>query len=278
MRAGANQQAGVRLTFEEYLIGRGLSGKSIGLYVQHVDRAEAWMARHTHTSLEWAGPRQLADYGETLPASHSSRGQAVAAFKHFWEWKGRQGPPARAVRVPPQPEMVCRAISETAARDLVKVATGWWPEGTVVLCGLYLALRRFEIAKMEWARFDGSWYTVTGKYSKTNTIPVHPHLLSEFDGRRSGSEWVFPGRYPGRHIAAATVWDWTKRVGRAAGIEDLEPHELRHTALATANDNTGNLRSVQTFARHSKISTTSGYTRTTAQRLREVSDSLDYID
>lgn len=266
------------MDFTEYLIGVGLSNKSIRLYANHVAKAEQWMRSHTHTTLHWCGPRELADYAQTLPNSHSTRGQVVAAFRHYWDYKGRSDTPHRAIRVPSAPEMVCRAITETETRDLVKVSLGWWPQGTVVLCGLYLALRRFEIAKMEWSRFDGSleWYTVTGKYDKTNTLPVHSNLRSELETRR-GEGWVFPGRYAGRHINANTVYDWTREVGRYAGIPDLEPHELRHTALATANDNTGNLRSVQTFARHSKPQTTSGYTRTTQTRLREVSDSLDYL-
>ncbi len=266
------------MDYTEYLTGVGLSGKSIRLYVKHVEKAERWFRLHTHTSLHWAGPKEIRRYAETLPASNSTRTQARAAFRHYWEWKGRTDTPHGAIRVPSAPEMVCRAIDETQVRDLVKVSLGWWPKGTVVLCGLYLALRRFEIAQMEWSRFDNAmeWYTVTGKGDKTATLPVHPNLRAELEPRR-GRGWVFPGRFPGRHITPNTVWSWTAEVGEYAGIADLEPHELRHTALATANDNTGNLRSVQTFARHSKPQTTSGYTRTTTQRLREVSDSLDYL-
>lgn len=265
------------MEYAEYLVGTGLSGKSIRLYIRHVERADTWLRSHTHTTLRWAGPTEIAAYAETLPNSHSTRGQAVAAFRHYWDWAERTNPPLKAVRVPPAPEMVCRAITETQARDLAKTAAGWWPEGTAVLAGLYLALRRFEIAKMEWERFDDTreWYRVTGKYDKTNTLPVHPILAAEL-GPREG-RWVFPGRYSGRHVTPATVGIWVSRVGVAAGIPNLEPHELRHTALATANDRTGNLRSVQTFARHSKPSTTSGYTRTTNMRLREVSDALDYL-
>lgn len=267
----------LNLDYSEYLTGIGLSTKSIRLYAKHVERAERWFRSNTHTTLHWAGPKQIREYAETLPASNSTRTQARAAFKHYWEWKGRDNTPHGAIRVPSAPEMVCRAIDETQVRDLVKVSLGWWPKGTVVLCGLYLALRRFEIAQMEWSRFsdDFEWYTVTGKRDKTATLPVHPALRDELYPKR-GRGWVFPGRFPGRHITPNTVWVWTAEVGEEAGIPDLEPHELRHTALATANDNTGNLRSVQTFARHSKPSTTSGYTRTTAERLREVSDALDY--
>lgn len=268
------------MEFEEYLVGQGLSGKTVRLYVRHIARAQHWMRRNTHTTLQWAGPTELRAFANTLPDSHSTRGQAVAAFRHFWDWKERLNPPVRAIRVPPAPEMVCRAITSTQARDLVKVSIGWWPEGTVVLFGLYLALRRFEIAKAEWSRFDEelAWYRVTGKYSKTHTLPVHPLLRSELRGRANGARWVFPGRYNGTHIHPATVGEWVESVGREAGIDHLEPHELRHTSLATANDNTGDLRSVQSFARHAKIGTTSGYTRTTAARLRIVSDSLTFIE
>lgn len=268
------------MEFEEYLVGQGLSGKTIRLYLRHVARAQHWMQTHTHTTLQWAGPSELRAFADTLADSHSTRGQAVAALRHFWDWKERHNPPVRAIRVPPAPEMVCRAVTPDQARALVKVSLGWWPEGAAVLFGLYLALRRFEIAKAEWSRFDGglNWYRVTGKYSKTHTLPVHPLLRSELEARAAGSRWVFPGRYDDTHIHPATVGEWVETVGHAVGIDHLEPHELRHTSLATANDNTGDLRSVQSFARHAKIGTTSGYTRTTAARLRDISASLTYID
>lgn len=265
--------------YADHLVGLGLSPKTITAYVRWVRGADDWLTSEG-SSLAEATATHIAAYVERcVPNSHSSRGHAATAFRYYWEHVGREKPPVRAVRVPPQPEMVCRAIDDDDARYVVKVALGWWPEGTVVLCGLYLALRRFEIAKMEWERFapDLSMYTVTGKRDKTATLPVHPILQDELSSRRGSSRWVFPGRFEGRHVTPATVWNWTEMVGKAAGIDHLTPHELRHTALTTANDNLGDLRAVQTFARHSKPSTTAGYTRTTQQRLREVSDSLDYL-
>jgi integrase/recombinase XerC len=265
--------------FADYLIGLGLSPKTVTAYVRWVRGVEGWLSQRG-TSLAEATATDIAAYADArIPNSHASRGHAATAFRYYWEHIGRERPPVRAIRVPPQPEMVCRAIDEAAARDVVKVALGWWPEGTVVLVGMYLALRRFEIAKMEWSRFDDSLelYTVTGKRDKTATLPVHLMLRSELAGRQGRSRWVFPGRFDGRHVTPATIWNWTQMIGRAAGMDHLTPHELRHTALTTANDKLGDLRAVQTFARHSKPSTTAGYTRTKQQRLREVSDSLDYL-
>ncbi len=267
------------MDFVEYLMSITLGDRTISIYLNHVRHADRWMRTH-HTSLQWAGPREVAEFMTArVPASNSSRSQAAAALGHYWAWKERSNPPTKAIRVPPAPEMVCRAIEPNQAHDVIKVATGWWPKGTMVLFGMYLALRRFEIAKAEWSRFDDdiTWYQVTGKYDKTSTLPVHPQLRSELKNHRNSQRWVFPGRFPNTHVNPATVGTWIGEVGRAADIPNLEPHELRHTALATANDNTGNLRSVQTFARHNKIQTTAEYTRTTATRLREVSDSLDYL-
>lgn len=265
--------------YEDYLIGQRLSAQTRATYVRWVGDADEWLRSHG-SSLDDASATDVERWArQRVTNSHASRGQAAAALSHYWTWTDRDRPPVRAVHVPPTPDYECRAITEEQVRDVVKVSIGWWPQGTATLVGLYLALRRFEIAKMEWSRFDSAleWYTVTGKRAKTATLPVHSILRAELAEHRGEFRWVFPGRYPDRHINPATVWSWTERVGQAAGIPHLEPHELRHTSLATANDILGDLRAVQTFARHSDPSTTAIYTRTRKKRLREVSDSLDYL-
>jgi len=256
--------------FVNYLIEQGLSPGTIRVYAQAVTRASTFMDLATVTAVT------VAEYAGRLAPSHSTRGQLRCALKHWYQFTGADGP-WRAVRVPPQPEMLCRALSPEAARDLAKVAVGWYPNGLATLLGLYLALRRGEIAGAEWSRLRGDYYTVTGKGSKTATLPVHPVLLHELQATTRGSPWVFPGRLDG-HASVATVWRWVKDCATEAGIPEITTHQLRHTCLATANDNTQNLRAVQSFARHSKPQTTSGYTRTTEKRLREVSDALDYLN
>jgi integrase/recombinase XerD len=174
--------------------------------------------------------------------------------------------------------MVCKALEPHEARAMIDVARGWWRPGGAVLLGFYLALRREEIAKAEWGRFDDKmeWYTVTGKRDKTATIPVHPVIRAEFGPRRAEG-FIFPGRAGVRdHVAPATVWDWTGQVAEAAGLGHVRTHQLRHTSLTTALDATENLRAVMEFARHERPQTTAGYTRTTKDQLRRVSDALDF--
>lgn len=124
---------------------------------------------------------------------------------------------------------------------------------------------------IEVRRFDAG---VTGKRDKTATIPVHPIIRDEFATRRSDG-FLFLGRFGGP-ISPATVWAWTSEVARAAGLGHVRTHQLRHTSLTTALDNTENLRAVMEFASHTKPQTTASYTRTTAQQLRAVSDALDF--
>lgn len=256
--------------FIEFLVSQGLDHRTINNYVGALRRMMA-----AGLNVDQPTASAVANYCATTPNTHSNRSQIRSTLRWYWQSIGVVGP-LKAVRVPPQPLMVCRALEDDEAMAVEKTATGWWPEGTATLIAMFLALRRAEIAGAEWSRFDQrmAWYTVLGKGSKTATLPVHPALRDELQHRRV-SGWVFPGRFGG-HVTPATINNWIDHVGVAAGIGHLPPHRLRHTSLATANDRLGDLRAVQTFARHTKPETTAGYTRTTARRLREVSDSLGW--
>lgn len=244
--------------------------------MQAVDRACTWFdARGWDLAL--ATPVQMATYRDTLPKSFATISQFKVAVGHYWESEGRPSPPLRAIRVPPRPEMVCRALDEDDARILAKHARsrGDLP-GLAVVIGLYSALRRAEIAALRWADMDAGMLTVVGKGEKKAAIPLHPLIVESLAAFPHERPFVFPGRFGGC-VTPATVWSWTRLVAEDAGVPfRVQTHQLRHTALATANDATGDLRSVQAFARHSRIQTTSGYTRASGRRLKAVVESLDY--
>jgi integrase/recombinase XerD len=258
--------------FGSYLVAQGIGPRTVQTY-------QLVLARAVTAGLDLAHPSPLtvASYAESTPNSHSSRSQLRSTFRWYWQMLEVSGP-EKAVRVPPQPLMVCRALEDDEARSVVKVALGWHPEGLATLLAMYLALRRAEIAVAEWERFDRNlgWYKVLGKGSKTASLPVHPILVEALATHR-GSGYLFPGSRGRRHVTPTTVWLWVRKVCQEAGIDHVPPHRLRHTALATANDRLGDLRAVQTFARHSKPETTAGYTRTRLRQLQAVSDALDYL-
>jgi integrase len=263
------------------LLGLGLAPRSVNLYTGAIQTAERWFAAQGW-HLTTATADQVAAYLEAKPNTFASRNLLRAAFKHYWELTGRRNPPLRAVRVPPKPAMVCRALDEEDARRLARAAQDRHDRhGLAVILGLYQGMRREEIATARWdaVREDG-WLEITGKGSKRRTIPLHPvavAALSEVLAQTPPPhEWVFPGRW-GDHCTPATIWDWCRRLAAEAGVSQaVWTHRLRHTALATQNDATGDLRTVQAFAGHSRPEVTSGYTRATSRRLLAAVAALDY--
>ena len=136
-------------------------------------------------------------------------------------------------------------------------------------------MRREEIATLRWDAFaEEGWMTIQGKNDKRRTIPVHPVVTEYLTKLRPSAVHVFPGR--AGPVNPATIWAWIRDAADEAGVIDVRPHRLRHTALATLNDATGDLRTVQAFAGHSNPMTTAGYTRATRKRLQSAVAALDY--
>jgi integrase len=263
------------------LLGCGLSPRTAYLYARCLERfSSALEARGV--DLMTAGPADIAGACAGFAASHSARCQLRGALIHGWEILGREVPPVKAVRVPPKPRARCLALATADATRLERAA---WARGDspglAVLLGLYAGLRRAEIAGLAWEhlQFEGGrpvWLRVHGKGDVVADVPVHPALAQALlrlaRGPRRG--WLFPGKRD--HVCPATVWDWVHDVGAGAGMPELRPHLLRHTALAEAHDRSGDLRAVQCFARHAKPETTMVYTRTTSARLVAVVGMIDY--
>ena len=258
-----------------FLVGKGLAPRSIQVYQRSIWSAEKWFAKR-QWSLARATPTQTAQYAKTKPASFPSQSLLRVALGHYWELAEHPRPPLRAIRVPPKATMVCRALEEDDARILAKAARARGDrKGAAVLLGLYQAMRREEIATTRWDAIDGEWITVVGKGVKTRTIPFHPVAREALESLPRSDPYVFAGRVEG-HVTPSTIWGWARDVSQEAGIGWVRPHWLRHTALATSNDATGDLRTVQHFAGHSRPETTSGYTRATRARLQEAVRAIDY--
>lgn len=262
----------------EYM-GLGLSPKTAYVYARQVQRAIPLLEARGVDLLS-CGPADVAAVAQLWPDTHSSRGLLRASLAAAWLLLGRDVIPTRAVRVPPAPTMHCLAIGESPAAALESAA---WDRGDLpglaVLIGLYSALRRAEIAGLRWAsletRDDGKWWRVTGKRGKVADVPVHPQLDRALERFDRPDAWLFPGRFGGP-VDPSTIWGWCRQVARDAGLGEISTHRLRHTSLAEMNDRSGDLRAVQSIARHSRPETTAGYTRTRSARMRAVVAMVDY--
>jgi integrase/recombinase XerC len=123
--------------------------------------------------------------------------------------------------------------------------------------------------------------TVTGKGSKTRTVPVGEkarHALKAWLEIRSKvaapeEKALFVGAR-GRRITPSRVWHrltaWAKRRGLA---EHVHPHMLRHSFASHMLQSSQDLRAVQELLGHASISTTQVYTHLDFQALAKVYDA-----
>lgn len=268
----------LKQSFADFLVGNGLSAKTVDIYTRRVDSAILWFADRGAVLAE-ASAAELAEWGNDQAPSTSSRRQARSAISHYLDWLDRPTRITKAIRVPPKPRYFCQAVTDKEAADLHRVALHLgFPKGTAILAGLYLALRVHEIAMMRWDRFDRDYvrYTVTGKGVYTATLPVHETFRWHLTGLETPYPYLFPGMQGRVHVHPGTVWGWVHEIGRLVGIPDLRPHQLRHTAIATMHDATGDLRTTSEFARHRRIETTMIYSRTPEATLQKAVDQLHY--
>jgi integrase len=97
----------------------------------------------------------------------------------------------------------------------------------------------------------------TPKSRKGRDVPVPAFVLEMLPvaGRGSG-EWLFTGVEGGR----VNVANWRRRVfqpaARAAGLGELNPHALRHTAASLAIAAGGDVLAVQRMLGHGSATTT----------------------
>ena len=204
-----------------------------------------------------------------------------SSLNHYYALTRRPDPPTYMIRVPRRKRMISKALSEDEARTLepraIERKDRW---GLAVIIGLYLGLRRFEIAKLRWSDFKDGWVTLIGKGDLEATLPVHQvvqdylALIRAGDGR--GTTDSVRGESPLERVRlsgplgrqrqshdALALGATGRRRGRPQRGTD---HVLEsHTALAMGNDVTGDLRAVQDFARHADPNTTARVTRTPAR-------------
>ena len=264
------------LWLRDQLLARGLAPRSANVYLATLRRVRLWCEEHG-TTIDAMTASELEEYCSGVAFTRSTRMQLRTALEHYWALAGRAEPPTYAVRVPRKPRMVARPLERGLAEQLEQAAIARNDlAGLAVVIALYTGLRRFELAKLQWADCsEDGWLYVIGKRDVAAKLPVHEVVRDYLVRTPREGPFLFPGRFGGS-VTPATMWNWIRTVTEEAGVGKVAPHVLRHTALSVANDATGDLRAVQDFARHASPDTTAGYTKVTAERLTRVADALGH--
>ena len=141
-------------------------------------------------------------------------------------------------------------------------------------------VRVSELCGLDVADLDRSRRTlrVLGKGGNERTVPYGApasraleHWLSVRGRIAAGAAGgaLFVG-VRGRRLDPRAARDVVHRAAALAGVPDLGPHGLRHSAATHVLNGGADLRSVQELLGHSSLSTTQRYTHVSTERLRAV--------
>ena len=214
----------------------------------------------------------------------------LSAWRGFYRWLARHrgfgANPVLGIRAPKAARPLPKALSVEAAQRLLDGERESSPLGVQDAAMFELlyssGLRVGELVALdlsdEPARGE---VTVTGKGSKTRTVPVGAKAREALNAWLSVRSQVaapdetalFVGAR-GRRIAPSRVWHrlsaWAKRRGIA---EHVHPHMLRHSFASHMLQSSQDLRAVQELLGHASISTTQVYTHLDFQALAKVYDA-----
>jgi integrase/recombinase XerD len=92
------------------------------------------------------------------------------------------------------------------------------------------------------------------------------------------TEWLFPGKEPGTHIARETVFDTCRNAARRAGIDKpVHPHSLRHAFATHLLDDGVNLVVIQALLGHTNLKTTARYLHVSDAAVRSTKSPLEML-
>jgi integrase/recombinase XerC len=234
----------------------------------------------------------------------------LSAWRGFFNWLSEQtelrANPVDGVKAPKRAKSLPKALSADDAVRLVEQASpGKDAKSSLQACNramfelLYSSgLRVSELVGLDvrFAKEDGSggkytslgWIdleeqtvTVTGKGSKTRSVPVGgPAIAALKDWLAIRATLVKADPHPlflserGTRISARVVQLRLKAHAQAIGIPaDVHPHVLRHSFASHVLQSSGDLRAVQEMLGHASIAATQVYTALDFQRLAQVYDA-----
>ena len=271
---------------------RRLSPATLKNYGQALELLEELFPERPLEELQPAQIRRFVAITHSRGLSPRSIALMLSAWRGFYHWlvrhRGFKANPVLGVRAPKAARPLPKALSVEAAQRLLdeKPTLPGLVRDAAMFELLYSSgLRLGELVSLnvDDGRLDLSQgeVTVTGKGSKTRTVPVgapaRQALRTWINARAQlaapGERALFVGSR-GRRIAPRTVARQLKAWARRRGLpQHVHPHMLRHSFATHVLQSSQDLRAVQELLGHASISTTQVYTHLDFQALAKVYDA-----
>jgi integrase len=203
-----------------------------------------WRARRAADVTPWdvrALLDTIVDRGAPIQANRT-----FALVRRVFNWAAA---PDRALV--PQGYNPCRGLERPAAErqrervlDAAELRALWRAldgvdvaDASLVRLALLTAQRDGELRAMAWRDVDlaGGWWTIPAaraKNGRTHRVPLSVLAVALLRQMPRESPWVFPSRRGSASGHRHRPYKLLARLRRAAGIEDVRPHDLRRTAAS----------------------------------------------
>ena len=286
------------VALKEYLhylrIEKGAATATLEAYQRDLQRFVAAMGEESPTdSLEY---QDILAYLEELRErglASATQKRSMAAIKGFCTFMLSDGlatkNAAETLKLPKVPAHLPATLSIEQLSQLLDQPFEPTPRGQrdkAILEMLYgCGLRCSELTKLNLAECDlsGGLIRVYGKGSKERLVPIegaakralNAYLLEarfllhtkKTTAPAEGSAVFLNAR--GQRLSRNGVYDIVQEYGERVGLENLHPHNLRHSYATHLLEGGGDLRSIQQLLGHASISTTQVYTYVGRSHLRE---------
>jgi integrase/recombinase XerD len=192
----------------------------------------------------------------------------------------------------PGPQKLPLTMSTTEAERLLTMA-GSLRDQIMLSLGYGCGLRAGEIVRLKDGDIDSAQMIiriVQSKGRKDRHVMLPPELLvslrqwwklrpTRFDaGVPTGERWLFPGRRQGQHLTYRQLSRLFHESVAAAGItKRVSLHSLRHSFATELLEKGTDIRYIQALLGHSKLDTTSRYTRVATGRIATIDSPLKHL-
>lgn len=209
-----------------------------------------------------------------------TRAKVISVLPHFFGWAVREGRlhgnPALPIFRPRRRDVARGTFTEGDVRKLL-TSQPRLRDCVALLLLFRLGLRKSELARVQFAHYDGRNLTVFGKGGKVRYLPVVDRQLREALERHILERGPMPDEFllypekigPEFHKGPGTIWEdrrkqlsstamhrWWSRCLERAGLPHRPIHEARYTAITAFLRRSGNLKLAQLLAGHADIGST----------------------
>jgi len=269
---------------------RRLSPATLGNYTRALDLLLSLLKEKPLNSVEPAEVRRFVALLHGKGLAPRTLALVLSAWRGCFHWlvrhRGWRSNPVVGIRAPKASRPLPKALSVESVQRLFneQPSTPAQVQDAAMFELLYssgLRLGELIALNVDDGRLDlrHGEVTVTGKGSKTRTVPVGAKARDALQAWLSvrnvplNEKALFVGAR-GRRTSAGTVGARLKRWAQRRGLrEHVHPHMLRHSFATHLLQSSQDLRAVQEMLGHASISTTQVYTHLDFQSLAKVYDA-----